>query len=162
MAILNDLPGFSIDITVRGSPLQEYDDIKDGGRDERTVIKYVKATSGQSFAVSIKLLPTFKFKGDCIVFEIYADGELMSKPMFIKNRRDRSTVIKGRPAGHDQIEKFRFADFQTGKAYSASDQENSKWYSIDEASGTMRLSSKDTPKPREKDLKGRSVSHNVK
>ena len=114
MAPIEELPAVAVNITVNGTPLREYDGTNDVGGDERTVTKYVEAASGQSFAVSIKLLPEFKFKGGCFVFEIYADGELMSKPMFIKQRKQRSIVVKGRPAAHDKIEKFKFAEVETG------------------------------------------------
>jgi hypothetical protein len=67
VAAIEELPAVTVNITVNGIPLQGYDNIKDAGGAERSVTKYVQATSGQSFAVSIKLLPIFKFKGGCIV-----------------------------------------------------------------------------------------------
>lgn len=145
MAISDDLPGVSITIAVNGTPLQEHNPAEVDGEHLRTVTKYVEVTSGQLFAVSIKLLPAFKFKGGCIVFEIYADGDLMSKPMFIKYNSDRSKVAKGRPSGHDKVEKFRFADVQTGEANPANNQKtkarliSSQWTTT-ASSGKAQLS----------------------
>ena len=94
MAISDDLPGVKVEVVVRGTKLEEHD--YDDTEEQRTITKYVEATSGQIFAVLINLLPSFEFQGGCIEFEVEADGMKMGNHIITQHSGHRSKRIEGR------------------------------------------------------------------
>ena len=58
MAIINDL---KVGILIDSKQLQEYDDDNEDVRVANTVMRYIEATTGQEFQISLKIPPTFRF-----------------------------------------------------------------------------------------------------
>ncbi|KAG9551951.1 hypothetical protein KCU71_g14152, partial [Aureobasidium melanogenum] len=77
MAVLDGLPGVEITVVVDGKDLHEYQD-SDTANKEDTVTKYIEAVDGASFAVKIKVIKDFKFKGDLLCVQVHIDGTLVS------------------------------------------------------------------------------------
>ncbi len=117
MAISDDVPGLKINITVEGVALREHEDPHGTGtEDERTVTRYVEAGSWQVFAVSIELLPEFKYVGDCIGFEIYADGVLCDDPIIRASDASQTHVNEGVPLSTGKVNKYTFAELHAGES----------------------------------------------
>lgn len=115
MAITDVLPGVQIQIIVNGTALQEYED-QGSTEGVRTVKRYIEVVSGQRFSVLITLLPHFIFKGDCIRFRIYADGEWADGLVLRRKHSSlRSYRSEGREVSGGMVETFRFAALETSK-----------------------------------------------
>lgn len=75
MAILE---GIEVTIEVDGQPLQEYDEIDEGGHPNDSLpllmSKYVEATSGARFAIRAVVPKSFKALSDALSFKYYLDG----------------------------------------------------------------------------------------
>ena len=113
MAIIDELPGVMIEVTVHGEALNE---LREEGfvDDKRTVTRYLEAVSGQTFAISINLLPAFKFKGDAIAFRISADGKMVDTPIMLKQNIQRYAISQGLRTSDNSVRKYCFADLETG------------------------------------------------
>ena len=70
MAILKDL---EVSIVVGDHEIREYED-EDSQAAPDFVTKYVEATSGDSFAINMRVLPTFHFTSHGLQWSIYVDG----------------------------------------------------------------------------------------
>ena len=73
MAVLDTLPGVEVNIVVNKKPLKEYQD-SDVEEEHRTVTRYVEAVSNQVFEIHMTIEKGFKFRGNCLTFKIYVDG----------------------------------------------------------------------------------------
>jgi hypothetical protein len=188
MAISDDLPGIKVEVVVGGTAFTEYD--HDDTGEVRTVTKYIEATSGRIFVVSIELLPSFKFKADCIAFDIEADGMMMDRPIILKTDKGRFRVVKGRRMSDTKVEKFQFSSLHTGERWHSAFQDRADFAPEINSSSTredasrlkhlgsvvIKCTHKTVLRPgnalvldkvhspgsiSEKALKGQAVSHNV-
>lgn len=114
MAIIDDLPGVKIEVTVEGVAREEHTD-PDVAEDERTITRYIEAATGQEFVVNIELLPDFEFKGTCVAFEVSIDGRQVDSPTLTKSSTFRTISSKGVELAGGMIRKYRFADLETGE-----------------------------------------------
>lgn len=114
MAISDALPGVKIEVIVNGAALKEHED-HELVEDRRTTTRYIEAVSGQVFAVAIKLLPSFEFKGDCVAFPIFADGTWVQAPHLYKGKSKTTYLSEGRDVGGGMVRECRFAALETGK-----------------------------------------------
>lgn len=115
MAISEDLVGIEVTIVQEGQSFREYtnDLVEDG----RTVTRFVKATSGEPFAILLKAGEQTVFKGDSLGCDIYIDGKLTERPLINESRsrvEDQSRLIEGVMPRDKTIKKFRFADLEVG------------------------------------------------
>ena len=110
MVILADLPGVVVEVLVDGIPVKEHES-QDQDQDEhdRTVTRYIEAASEQVFAVTVKLLPEFEFKGNCVVAKVFADGNYTDGAVFVKAEPARYFVSEGVDRRDGKIQKYRFA-----------------------------------------------------
>lgn len=116
MAVIDILPGVQIELKANGTALKEYEDHnpKEG---VRTVTRYVEVISGQEFVVSIKLLPNFVFRSDCVLFDLHADGGFTDTVAIGRAQFDSggtSFESQGRTSG-DWLQRYRFATLETGE-----------------------------------------------
>lgn len=113
MVVSEALPGLEIEITVDGCPLYEHQDPNERETDEqRMTTRYVEVVSGQVFAISIKVLPQFQYEGDCIAFEIKADGELVADPVIRRTDDDQMSISEGLALPSGKVKKNTFADIE--------------------------------------------------
>lgn len=73
MAISELMPGVDVCIKVDGQALREYED-NDTEDEDRTVMRYIEAVSGQVFELQIEVKQNFKFFGDVLSFDVHVDG----------------------------------------------------------------------------------------
>ena len=106
MAVSDDLPGVEVEIVVKGKALKEYKE-EHIEEDERTTTRYIEATSGQEFAIRMKLRSSFKFKGDCIAFYIGADGQSVDGIIISEEDRKHKRVSEGREEDGGFVRKYR-------------------------------------------------------
>ena len=117
MAIINDLPGVEVTVTVHDYDLQEYHD-GDVEDEERTVTKYIQAQEGQLFEVRIKVPKGFTFEGDCLAFTIFVDGNWVVEPLVdaeLCALCDSLDRIKGVEEPNNYIRRFCFRAIELGK-----------------------------------------------
>ncbi|KAK5162845.1 hypothetical protein LTR04_002944 [Oleoguttula sp. CCFEE 6159] len=88
MAILEDVPGIEVAITVNGNDLKEYEE-DDIVNEPKTVTKYIEATSGVNFGIRYSVARRFPMKGDCITFSMYLDNEKCGSSVVTKASRIR-------------------------------------------------------------------------
>lgn len=81
MAVTDGLPGVEVAILVNGTALKEYNE-DDSGDKSKTTSCYIEATSQQTFAISVKLLPNYVFKGQALAVYNYVDGNLTCSKVF--------------------------------------------------------------------------------
>lgn len=113
MVVSEALPGLEIAITVDGIPLYEHRDPNEVEEDEpRTTTRYLEVTSGQVFAISIKVLPHFQYQGDCIAFNIRADGELVADPVIRRTDTVQAFISEGPALASGKVNKYTFADIE--------------------------------------------------
>ena len=113
MAIIKDLPGVKIEIAANGVALKEHQDTEIA-EEERTVTRYIEAVSGQIFAVSIQLLPQFQFKGNCVFFQIYADGTWADGPVINKGEHGLVRLSEGKDTADGKVRRYQFANLERG------------------------------------------------
>jgi hypothetical protein len=77
MAILGNLPGIQVTISVNGEDLHEYID-PDKKDEPRAVTKYIEAVTGAKFGFKITVPKGFEYLGDCLVMYYYIDGKFVS------------------------------------------------------------------------------------
>ncbi|KAI2485391.1 hypothetical protein Ptr902_04331 [Pyrenophora tritici-repentis] len=74
MAITEAHPGIKVDIHVGGVPLTEYDDDDEQAQtSEKTVTKYIEATSGAEFAVNCEV--TRPLPKHSLLVDVFLDGQ---------------------------------------------------------------------------------------
>lgn len=81
MAILPDNPSVQVTIRVDGADLQEHID-KELVDESGTITRYVEATTDTPFAIHIRVLPGTQMLGDCLAFDILADGHPIVTRLF--------------------------------------------------------------------------------
>lgn len=113
MAVLTGLPGVVVEILVDGAALKEYETTDDDAEDDRTVTRYIEASSDQTFAVAIRLLPDFHFKDDCFGAEVEADGTRITKKGFHKRSTKRELISEGLACRNGKVQKYRFSGLKT-------------------------------------------------
>ncbi len=114
MAISEDAPQIEVTITVDGQAVKEYTDseLKD---EDRTVNRYIEASSGQIFAVRLSIGRRFKFRSHCVAFQIEVDGKWADSAI-IEMSDNRIRISKGRNAdAGTKLQRYRFASFETGE-----------------------------------------------
>ena len=117
MAISDDLPGIEVAITVDEADLKEYRD-PDLDEDERTTTRYIEATSGQAFAIRIKVSRKFKFAGDTLAFRIRVDGRKVGYPLVSSYRcrfASYELVERGCRVSETKTRRFEFSSLETGR-----------------------------------------------
>lgn len=112
MAILDDLPGVEVDIIVNGEALKQYEDTE-LQEDKRTVTRYIEAVAGQVFAVRTTLSPDFKFRGDSLSVQVFADGKKVDCVCMTEDNKEYSS--EGMDVSPGLICKFRFSNLETGE-----------------------------------------------
>jgi len=122
MAIITQLPGVEVAITVNGTQLQEHRD-NEADEEPRTVTYYIEAESNQIFAVRIKVPRGYKMKGDSMSFEVCIDGKRRDWPLIEAKTvlwSDKIRTVEGCDLADGKIAKFRFNGLETGE-YSSHD-----------------------------------------
>ncbi|KAH6711582.1 hypothetical protein BKA61DRAFT_94316 [Leptodontidium sp. MPI-SDFR-AT-0119] len=94
MAVLNGLPGVRITICVDGNVLKEYeaengqihheDPAVIAHQEACTITKFIQATTGDSFTINLVVTEPYEMDSPTIVFYIFADGQLIRKPLMSK------------------------------------------------------------------------------
>lgn len=116
MVVSEALPGLEITITVNGIPLYEHRDPNEAADVEsRTTTRYLEVASGQVFAISITASPHFQYEGDCIAFEIKADGELVADPMIRQTDIEQAFISEGPALASGKVNKYTFVDIELCK-----------------------------------------------
>ncbi|KAK4988697.1 hypothetical protein LTR28_012044 [Elasticomyces elasticus] len=114
MAILANLPGVEVVITVNGRELREYfvTEAQDG---PNTTTRYIEASSNQTFAVRCKVPKDFNYKGDCLVFEVFVDGVFAATAathVECTTLNSATGTAEG-VSGGNRLRKFRFVSIET-------------------------------------------------
>ncbi|KAK5005815.1 hypothetical protein LTR60_006144 [Cryomyces antarcticus] len=178
MAILEDVPGIEVAITVNGNDLKEYEE-DDIVNEPKTVTKYIEATSGVNFGIRYSVARRFPMKGDCITFSMYLDNEKCGSSVVTKasvNTSSSQHCKYGRNEADSKLRRFMFAALETGSSDELRiEEDNARVQKI----GTMevrvyhkRIISRFV-RPRqpefarigilpEKALKGQTISHNIR
>jgi hypothetical protein len=112
MVLSTAMPGVSIEITVGNNTLKEYED-QDQEEQLRTTARYVEAVTGETFVISIQLNPEFRFKGSCVSFEIFVDGNWVHSPV-IGRYSTPSCKSEGARMTARTMRKYQFASLETG------------------------------------------------
>ncbi|KAK5250346.1 hypothetical protein LTR16_005983 [Cryomyces antarcticus] len=116
MAILEDVPGIEVAITVNGNDLKEYEE-DDIVNEPKTVTKYIEATSGVNFGIRYSVARRFPMKGDCITFSMYLDNEKCGSSVVTKasvNTSSSQHCKYGRNEADSKLRRFMFAALETG------------------------------------------------
>ncbi|KAK4891814.1 hypothetical protein LTR27_009666 [Elasticomyces elasticus] len=116
MVAVDLLAGLDVCIKVNGQALAEYED-RDEEAEDRTIVRYVEAVSGQVFSIQATARAGFRSAGDAVSFRIHVDGsECVDAPM-ISNDRSRfmtsSAVSTGLRSGENRVSLYQFAPLQT-------------------------------------------------
>ncbi|KAK6396689.1 hypothetical protein LTR65_008587 [Meristemomyces frigidus] len=115
MAVTEELPEVEVAIFVDGVALREYEDT-DIEEEDRTVTRYVEATSGKSFQIHLKVETSCKFFGDCLAFAIYIDGKKVGSPIVMEKKCEKDAhtrVTKGMQVSADRNRSFVFTSLET-------------------------------------------------
>lgn len=116
MAISDDLPGVEVSITQNGQALKEYlDDTLT--EDERTVTRYIEATSDENSELCLKATRGTAFDGDCMGCRVEIDGQRIAEPLLEKSRtksEDHIAIVEGIGIGGGTVKRFKFACLETG------------------------------------------------
>ncbi|KAG4439891.1 hypothetical protein IFR05_004615 [Cadophora sp. M221] len=110
MAVLVGLPGVQITVCVNGNVLKEYetengqihheDPAITAHQEGCTVTKFIEATTGEPFTINLGVTEPFKMGSPTIVFYIFADGQLIRKPLMSEETyksMEWKRVIEGLP-----------------------------------------------------------------
>ena len=121
MAILK---GIKVIVQVNGSDLPEYEDADYHGDHETSVSKWIQATSGANFKITITVPNWFTFTSTGLSFRVSIDGQDISSrlcsqrnPAFVKGRdwhhrfQGSLVVIQGK----EHQRKFEFCEVKQGK-----------------------------------------------
>ncbi len=117
MVVTDDIPGLEVTVTVNDEALKEYHET---GLDEgeRMTTRYIEAVSGQQFAIKMRVDDSFLFKGNCISFHVYVDGQRAHAPFIKKITRTHGRISEGQNTNHGtKVKRYRFASLETGKEY---------------------------------------------
>ncbi|KAK4984033.1 hypothetical protein LTR66_008626 [Elasticomyces elasticus] len=114
MAILANLPGVEVAITVNGKRVKEYlaIDMQDG---PRTATRYIEASSNQKFAVKCRVLGGFEYKGDCMSFETLVDGVSASCSIISMRNTEAgaATLTEKGVCEGNKLRRFKFSAIET-------------------------------------------------
>lgn len=114
MAINDILPGVTVEVTVNDLALREHQD-HDLEEEDRTVTRYIEATSGQVFAIRLHLDPSFAFLSNCLVCEVSVDGGAVESPI-LREGKPRTRTSQGRTSEcGKRVSKYRFTSLETGR-----------------------------------------------
>lgn len=120
MAVLDNLPGVTVDIIVDGSPLREYpgEDLRQSSKEAAC---YVEAVDGKNFAIRVKVEKGTRITREALSCQVEIDGEmvLLSCSTIAVNSvvpTDQQFTLLGRRNGPKSIEKFMFRELETGTA----------------------------------------------
>lgn len=115
-----------VKVLVNGMAAQEHDDDDDdeGSNGRYTITKYIEAVSGVQFAVQFELKPSFFFRAELFVFQIYIDGKRLDSAIVAKSRfeeqpRGCTGNFHGITRSHGQtwsVEKFRFSEIKISES----------------------------------------------
>ena len=114
MAINDIMPGVKVEVFVNGQALTEHTD-KDLDNDERTITRYIEAISGEEFEIRVELDEEFKFKGNCLSWDVFADGQLLTEHTVRAASKKRCGISDSINDGDGTKRAFRFASLETGK-----------------------------------------------
>ncbi|CAK4033345.1 Hypothetical predicted protein [Lecanosticta acicola] len=115
MAVVDELPGVEVTITVDGQALEEYLD-GDERNEPNAVTKFVEATTGKNFEIVYLVRKGTEFRGDCMAFAISVDGSRMGRPLVRKEScldKDASENLKGAIVPGCKLKKFEFVALET-------------------------------------------------
>ena len=112
MVVSEDVPGFQVSVTVDGVALAEYQD-QHHQENKRTTTRYVEAKTGQEFAVAMRCLPDFEYKGDCLSASVYADGTFLTSA--VMRWKEETREVHGVESGAPTVKRARFADVEIGE-----------------------------------------------
>jgi hypothetical protein len=116
MAIFDACPGIDVKVTVRGQPLQEYDD--DDSPAPKTYTKYIEARSGEEFAISAAFTNPFPDQYD-IAMHLNIDGVKMATWYRKRDKLFHKALAKNcihfQQDGEWMKQKFCFAALDIGK-----------------------------------------------
>ena len=114
MAVIDELPGVAVKVTVEEKALQEHID-SNVEEDSRTVTRYIESQSDQKFAICISVAKGFQFRGDCLLFRIWVDGEHAASPLIRKDQCIHANFMEhseGVEQPQNMIQKFRFSNLK--------------------------------------------------
>lgn len=118
MAVLENVPGFSVTVHVDGKPLQEYRDSDDDGEPEVTTC-FVEATTGKEFEVFFRLEKGIEAESSAFEVRIMVDGtETDSALMDAKRARVHGEQFQstGMQISRAELAKYRFAPLETSQS----------------------------------------------
>lgn len=104
-------------MTVAGVDLKEHCD-DEIAEEARTTTRYVEATSGQTFAIRMKVPRGFDFLGDGLSFEIQIDGTGLDHPLIFKGKcasKSFERYSEGVRPTKGTIRKYQFGALETGR-----------------------------------------------
>ncbi|KAK5710576.1 hypothetical protein LTR15_012905 [Elasticomyces elasticus] len=113
------LPGIAFSVTVNGQALEEYED-HDQEPEDRKVIRYVEACSGQTFEIRTTAQKGFKTSGGCLAMDIYIDGsdEPVDRPLIrnVRSKSDKYTHVSlGCQKSMNEARLYCFAPLKTAE-----------------------------------------------
>lgn len=126
MVISSEAPGVEIAVTVGGNDLKEYEDdeaepeFESSSGDVETTVRYIEATSNQTFAIRVRVDKDFDFAANALIFYVSMDGASVASHAVVKqaNQRDDYSVIsEGCKGGDGRLRKYQFTVLETGKFY---------------------------------------------
>lgn len=116
MAISANTPGVQVELVCNGVPIHEYPD-PDLDAEDGVTTRYVKARSGQHFAVRVTITERCSFLGDCILTYVYVDGSFIEGLVFKKHHQKPYERCSEGLESRDgkKLQKFQFAALETGQ-----------------------------------------------
>lgn len=111
---LNALPGFEVNVCSNGAPLQEYED-----EDRLEGVRFVEATSGSNFAVTIRFEPRMikKILENHVTAEVKLDGKFAASYIYKvagpHAHEHQMSGVRSQMAGQEMLQRFIFGDLLT-------------------------------------------------
>ncbi|KAF2766413.1 hypothetical protein EJ03DRAFT_377022 [Teratosphaeria nubilosa] len=179
MAISPGMPGVEVTVVVDGAPLKEHVDAE-LEEEDRTVTRYIEATSGKKFEIQIAGRTGVRFFDDCIVIDVFVDGQLADNPLVRKREyklHGLRETVKGAAISARAMKEFSFSSLETVSDGHTLNGELSKFKELGvikvtfthknvvarskETLGFGADKQDDKAMVSEKALKGQSISHTV-
>jgi hypothetical protein len=119
MAILKLVPEIEVTVSVDRVALPEYpDDEADAKLRNRTVSRYIEASTDAHFCVDYTIKPQYRYDSPCLSFDVFVDGvRVRSKIAHSKNSQNVSVdgVCMADSMGKPVIKPFIFSKIATCK-----------------------------------------------
>ncbi|RSL85153.1 hypothetical protein CEP52_016226 [Fusarium oligoseptatum] len=124
MAVIPSCPALSVNIRVRGQPVEEYEP-QEGEREPDseipTTCSFIEAQTGENFAIYCSVVPDISFPqgSNALIFQVHIDGHQIPSVALLKSDLKKNTIVRIKDirvqeqGGASMRYKFTFASIST-------------------------------------------------